>query len=105
LVKFEGSTSRDDAERLRGPLYVSATDVRNLEDDEYWPHDLIGCSVSGRDGGAIGEVVRVVPGAAQDLLVVRTDGGEKLIPMVKEIVVDVDLGKRSLTIDPPEGLL
>ncbi|MQB01669.1 MAG: 16S rRNA processing protein RimM [Actinobacteria bacterium] len=103
LVKFEGSDSRDQAERLRGALFVGVDHVRELDADEYWPHDLIGCDVVTTSGGALGEVRRIVPGAAQDLLVVGSD--EALIPMVKEIVVSVDTGARRVVIDPPEGLL
>jgi 16S rRNA processing protein RimM len=103
LVKFEGSESREHAERLRGALFVRSDQVRELEADEYWPHDLIGCEVVTTTGDSVGEVSRIVPGAAQDLMVVGSD--EALIPMVKEIVVSVDTGARRVVIDPPEGLL
>lgn len=102
LVRFEGVSSRTDAEGLRGPLYVPATDRRELDEDEYWPDDLIGCSVETIDGHAAGTVVDVSSNRAQDLLVL--DSGA-YIPMVKEIVVSVDVTAKMVTIDPPEGLL
>ena len=105
LVKFEGIESRDDAEKVRGPLYVSADDVRNLEEDEFWPHDLEGCAVVDATGTPVGEVRRVIPGAAQDLLEIETSRGDRLVPLVKEIVTSVDVAARVVTIDPPEGLL
>ena len=105
LVKFEGSGTREDAERLRGPLYVHAADARALDGDEFWPHDLEGCEVVDAGGAHIGSVTQVVGGPAQDLLEVSTDRGERLVPFVKEIVVKVDLAERRVTIDPPEGLL
>jgi 16S rRNA processing protein RimM len=103
LVKFRDCDTRDQAEGLRGPLYVSSDRARDLEPDEYWPHDLIGCEVVTTTGESVGELTRIVPGAAQDLLVVGPD--EKLVPMVKEIVVSVDTEGRRVVIDPPEGLL
>jgi 16S rRNA processing protein RimM len=105
LVKFEGVETRDDAETLRGPLYVPATEVRDLDDDEFWPHDLEGCEVVRVGGTLVGTVTGVVGGAAQDLLEVSTSAGSRLVPFVKEIVVDVDMGARRVTIDPPEGLV
>jgi 16S rRNA processing protein RimM len=36
---------------------------------------------------------------------VDTPRGERLVPMVKEIVPEVDTGARRIVIDPPEGLL
>lgn len=102
-MKFEGTDSRDDAEALRGALFVPSDRVRELDADEYWPHDLVGCALVTAAGDEVGEVSRVVPGAAQDLLVVGAE--EKLIPMVKDIVISVDIEGRRIVIDPPEGLL
>jgi 16S rRNA processing protein RimM len=103
LVRFDGIDSREQAEGLRGALFVPSESVRDLEVDEYWPHDLVGCSVVTSSGETIGEITRIMPGAAQDLLVVGPD--DVMIPMVKAIVVAVDTGARRVTIDPPEGLL
>jgi 16S rRNA processing protein RimM len=47
----------------------------------------------------------VIPGAAQDLLAVATDQGERLVPVVSAIVVEVDVAARLVVIDPPPGLL
>lgn len=105
LVKFEGVETRDQAERLRGPLFISADETRSLEDDEFWPHELEGCAVVGPDGESLGTVSQVISGAAQDLLEVATERGERLVPLVKQIVTAVDLAARRVTIDPPEGLL
>lgn len=105
LVHFEGIDSRDLAERLRGPLFVPAESVRALEEDEFWPHDLEGCEVVDEAGAALGTVARIAPGAAHDILVVDTPAGERLIPLVKEIVREVDVDARRVLVDPPEGLL
>ena len=106
LVKFEGSDSREDAEDLRGPLYVPASDVRELEGDEFWEHDLEGlAAVHASTGAPLGIVAYVQPGPAQDLLVLDTPDGERLVPFVSEIVTGVDLEAGRVTIDPPEGLL
>lgn len=105
LIKFEGIDSRADAERCRGTLYIGSNELRRLDADEYWPHELAGCSVVDLSGAPVGTVVGVVPGAAQDLLAIDAAAGERLVPIVKDIVVKVDLGDRKVTIDPPEGLL
>jgi 16S rRNA processing protein RimM len=105
LVKFEGVESRDDAERVRGPLFVSAADVRALDEDEFWPHDLEGCDAVDLEGERVGTVTRVIPGNAQDLLALDTERGERLVPLVKEIVVAVDVASRKVTINAPAGLL
>jgi 16S rRNA processing protein RimM len=106
LVKFAGIDDREGAENLRGlSLYVSSDDLRDLESDEFWPHDLLGSEVQTVAGEVVGRAVDVVPGAAQDLLQVETESGPRFIPMAKEIVVEVDTETRRIVVDPPEGLL
>ena len=106
LVRFEGVDDREGAEKLRGlGLYVTANDLRRLDDDEFWPHDLIGSEVCTTDGDVVGKAVEVVPGAAQDLLQVDTETGPKYIPMTKAIVVEVDAVAGRIVVDPPHGLL
>jgi 16S rRNA processing protein RimM len=105
LVKFEGVADREGAEGLRGNLFVDASSARPLGEDEYWPSDLIGCWVQTPDGAEVGEVVDVLAGPAQDLLTVTTESGERFVPLVKEIVVRVDVARRTLTVDAPPGLL
>lgn len=105
LVKFADIDGREAAEELRGPLFVTMDDLRELEADEFWVHDLVGCSVRLPDGDEVGTVAAVVPGAAQDLLEIETSSGPQLVPVVKEIVVAIDLEHMIVTIDPPEGLI
>lgn len=105
LVRFEGVDDRASAQDLRGALYVEPSDVRELGSDEYWPHDLIGCRVVDASGRDIGVVTEIIANPAHELLAVATEEGERLVPAVKEIVVEVDLTGRKVTIDPPEGLM
>ncbi len=105
-MKFEGVDGRDEAEGLRGAVYVPESEVRELASDEFWEHDLEGlAAVHARTGTLLGTVAHVQPGPAQDLLVIETPAGERLVPFVSQIVVEVDVEGRRVRIDPPEGLL
>jgi 16S rRNA processing protein RimM len=105
LVKFEGVDSRNAAELLRGPVYVNEDQRRDLEEGHYWQHDLVGCRVLTVAGNDVGKVSGVVEGPAQDLISVAHEDRTFLVPLVKEIVVDVDVDARRVTIAPPAGLL
>ena len=105
LVKFEGVDSRSAAELLRGSVYVNEDQRRDLEAGQYWQHELVGCRVLTVAGNDVGEVSGVVGGPAQDLLSVDHEGRTWLVPLVKEIVVEVDIDARRITIAPPAGLL
>ena len=105
LVRFEGQEGREAAESLRGALYIQSDEVRRLEPGEYWEHELVGADVQKRDGTTVGRVSAVEAGPGQDRLVVATPAGERLIPVVEEIVVEVDRAAHRVVVDPPEGLL
>jgi 16S rRNA processing protein RimM len=105
LVKFEGIDSRNAAELLRGPVYVHENQRRELEAGQYWQHELVGCRVLTVAGNEVGQISGVVGGPAQDLLSVDRGGATVLVPLVKAIVVDVDIDARRVTIAPPAGLL
>ena len=67
LLALVGVASRTDAEQLIGTQFViGLEDRRELESDEWWEEDLIGCSVVSIDGLALGEVAGVETGSAQD---------------------------------------
>ncbi len=50
------------------------------------------------------EVMRL-GGEIEMLAVVDAEGVSRLIPLVESIVLEVDISKRKIRIDPPQGLL
>jgi 16S rRNA processing protein RimM len=100
IVSFEGTDDRTGAEALHGTvLVIPDDDARELGPDEYWDHDLVGCTVVTVDGTEVGVVDDVVHQPSGALLSV----GKHLIPLVSDIVKDVASGR--ITIDPIPGLL
>lgn len=67
--------------------------------------ELAGAHVVTEAGMVVGELVSVEDSPGHDLWVVRNGEREHLIPAVAEIVREVDLGARRITIRAPEGLL
>ena len=107
LVGFAGITDRTAAGDLTGSwLSVDSSQLPATSDpDEFRDHELIGLSVRTTAGEPVGVVADMLH-YGQDLLVVRrADGGESLVPFVKALVPDVDLGAGVVVIDPPPGLL
>jgi 16S rRNA processing protein RimM len=106
LLRFDGVDDRAAADALRGAiLSIPFSDARDLDDGEYWPHQLVGLTVVDSEGRRRGTVADVVPGAAHDQLAVTLDeGGSVLVPTVSALVtVDLDNGK--VTVAPVHGLL
>jgi 16S rRNA processing protein RimM len=107
LVRLEGVADRNTAESLRGTVFlVDSEDLPPIEDpDEFYDHQLEGLQVVTVAGQNVGTVAEVLHTAAGELLAVRTDEGEVLVPFVAAIVTSVSLTDQTIEIDPPEGLL
>ena len=57
------------------------------------------------DGERVGNVVKVDGGAAGSVLEVAGPRGLVLIPLAVEICVEIDVERKRIRIDPPDGLL
>jgi 16S rRNA processing protein RimM len=85
---------------------VDSADLPPIEDpDEFYDHQLEGLRVATTAGMTVGLVAEVLHTAAGELLSVRTEEGEVLVPFVGAIVTSVSLADQTIEIDPPEGLL
>lgn len=107
LVRFAEIADRNAAEEARGTLLTIPLDPdeRPEDPDEFYDHQLVGLRVVTTDGRDVGSLKEVVHGTAQDLLVVRTESGERLVPFVQALVPEVDVpGGRVVVADRP-GLL
>ncbi len=84
-------------------LVEQPLDVSPAEPDAWYDHQLAGLKVL-RDGVEIGTLMRVDHMPAQDLLVIKTEEAEVLLPFVKAFVPKVDVSAGVIEITPPGGL-
>ena len=105
LLSFLGLDNRNQIEELRDQLLYADVDTNNTKPGEYHFQQLIGSQVVLLDGSNLGLVTEVVQLPGQDLLSVASQKGEVLIPMVKQIIISIDVDKKLIKINPPEGLL
>ncbi len=109
LVKFNEVKDRNAVEKLRNVLLIADVDIADTGDDDaenvFHVQQLIGCHVITDVGQSVGTIIDVINLPGQDLLAVKSPNGEVLIPFVHEIVPEIDLENKRITITPPPGLL
>lgn len=109
LAKLEGIDSIEDAEALKGlKIWVPEDDVE-VDEDEYLWQELIGCTVSNQHDEVLGTVSNLHEYGAQDILEVKTNpdaevSGEWLLPFIENVVLDIDLGNKTIQIEQLEGM-
>lgn len=106
VLKFVGVESVEAAEHFRGAdLWVSIADRGTLAHGDFFRSDLIGCEVFDRTTGQhLGSVGGWQQYGGPPLMEVSVLGRETLIPFVGALC-DVDLEKRTIRVNVPDGLL
>jgi 16S rRNA processing protein RimM len=106
VLKLESINSSEIAEGYRNKfVYIPEEDLEELPEDSYYIKDLLGLEVFEKNGEKLGLVSDIIKGPGQDLYEIKGNGKTFLLPGVKEFVLDIDLAKKRITVDPPKGLL
>jgi 16S rRNA processing protein RimM len=107
VLKFFGYDDIDSAKTLVGYEFgVPEAERVKLPEDEYYDWELEGCLVEDKLGIAIGKVREILRTGGVELLVVENQQQrEYMIPMAAPIVTEIDIARKRILVDPPEGLL
>ncbi|MDP4162648.1 MAG: ribosome maturation factor RimM [Bacillota bacterium] len=107
LLTFEGYENIGQVEKFRdGILKVPESQLGQLKENEYYFHEIIGCTVTTTSGEELGKVTEILIPGANDVWVIKGKGGKEiLIPYIEEVVLKVDVKEKQITIEPMEGLL
>ena len=98
-VQIEGLSSRDEAQRLTGAeVRVARSRLPPAGPGEYYWHDLLGLQAFGTAGEPLGTVDEILELPAHPVLVLEGDR-QRLVPLVPERLVEVDLDAGRLTLD------
>ena len=100
---FQGLKTRDDAESMIGQLLFAS--ISDKDPINMISSDLIGASVITDNGEPIGELVDMMSLPAHDVYVISKGEKEILIPVVPEIIREVDFKMGLITISPMDGLV
>ncbi|HEX3560898.1 MAG TPA: ribosome maturation factor RimM [Pyrinomonadaceae bacterium] len=108
VLKFKGFDTPEEAAALAGcELAVAESDAVELEEGAFYDWQLEGCrveTVEGRQLGAVSEVLHA--GGEAPVLIIRDERGvENLVPLALSICVEIDIGRKLIRVDAPEGLL
>lgn len=106
ILKFKGIDDMDTANKYRQKsLYVTRENAVKLKKNEYFIADLIGLNVTSDEGEALGIIDDVMQTGANDVYVVKGEGGEELLlPAIKECIKEVDIEAGTMLVHVLPGL-
>lgn len=105
-LQFRGRNTLNEVQELVGGLLqVDPASVPELPEGVYYHFEIIGSEVYTDDAQRLGVVVEILETGSNDIYVVQADGREYLIPVIADVVKEIDREKRMITIHPLPGLL
>jgi 16S rRNA processing protein RimM len=109
IVKLKGFDNINDVEKYKGwSLKVTKEDLVELGEGEYYQHEIIGCRVVTEEGEELGVITEILVPGANDVWVVeqqKAKGKQILIPVIDDVLLDVNVGTKTVTVRLMEGLI
>ena len=103
IVSFEGIEGRERvAEWTLAKVEVHADALPELEEDEFYFHEVLGARLLGKDGEDLGTVGDVWDGGGRFYLVCKTAKGEAYLPVSDETLLEIRADAHEVVIDPAE---
>ena len=108
--RFEIELANIDDAKAAKPMINAYLEVEEeilppLGKDEYYHFQLIGLTVQTSSGAELGYIKDILPTGANDVYVVSDDARDILLPATAEVIKNVDLTERTVTVDPLSGLV
>ncbi|RDV17015.1 16S rRNA processing protein RimM [Pontibacter diazotrophicus] len=106
IIRFEDVKTIEQAEALRNTaIYLPLDELPELEDDQFYFHDVIGYQVVDQNYGPLGIVKEFYDLPQQQLMAMEYLNQEMLVPVIDEVFLRADHETKQLHVNMPEGLL
>ena len=107
FLKLKGIDTIEEAENYRNLyLRIKRDKDEKLEKDTYYIVDILGCKVYTDEQKELGEVVDVFSTGSNDVYVVKDELGKQiLLPAIKDVIKNVDIENKLITVHLMEGLI
>lgn len=107
LLKFKGFNKIEEVEDFKNCyIEIDRKDGKKLEEGEYYIVDLLGLDVLTDEGQNLGKLEDIYNTGSNDIYVVKNSLGKQvLLPCIKEVIKNIDLEKKQITVHLLDGLM
>jgi len=107
MINIEGINSYESGKRfLEMGIFIAPENLIFENDDGYYISDIIGCEVYNNNSNEyLGTIYDVYSLPANDVWIVKTLDGELPIPVIDDVIIDVDLEDKKIMINIIPGLM
>ena len=106
-MKFVGIDTIEEAEKFKNlQIKIDSDNIGELEENEFYFHEIIGCEVFDENNKSLGEIVEILTPGANDVWVIKAENSKEiLIPYIEDVVKGIDVTNKRIDIEVMEGLI
>lgn len=105
-IKLEGVNNEVEAKKLlRNQVYLPAQILPELKGTQFYDHEVVGFEVWDIKYGKVGIIQDIIDLSVNPLMQIEAGDKEVLIPLVKNLVQELDRKNKKMVINAPDGLI
>jgi len=105
IIRFKDLKKEETNTMVKRNLYLPLDQLPKLSGKKFYFHEVIGFEIVDTKYGNIGKIETILEIQPQAIFQISLKGREILIPVVDEIIKDVDRKNKKIIVDTPEGLI
>ncbi|MBR1768994.1 MAG: 16S rRNA processing protein RimM [Bacteroidales bacterium] len=105
VANFKDLSPEEATVLVNKDLYLPLEFLPKLEGNKFYFHEVIGFSVEDKEKGNIGTIKEIYDNMTQPIMVTEYKGKEVLIPLIDEIIKELDRENKVMKIQAPQGLI
>lgn len=105
VVRFKDVTVEESNVLIGKDLYLPLDRLPKLEGNKFYFHEVIGFNVIDEEKGNIGTIREIYDNMTQPIMAIDFGEKEILIPLIDEVIKQVDRSNKAIHIKAPQGLI
>ncbi len=105
IISFKNSSLQQSEQTVGKDVYLPLSTLPPLSGNQFYYHEVLGFTVLDPDGKNYGVISQINDQTAQHLFILKLDGKEVIVPIIKDWIKEVKRDEKVIVMDLPEGLL
>jgi 16S rRNA processing protein RimM len=105
VCQFKDVTKEESNMLIGKEMYLPLEFLPKLSGNKFYFHEVIGFNVQDKEKGNIGVIKEIYDNTVQPIMSIDDNGKEILIPIINNVVKNVDRENKLISIEAPQGLI
>lgn len=105
IITFKNASLQQSEQTVGKDVYLPLSTLPPLSGNQFYYHEVLGFTVVDGEGKNYGTIYQINDQTAQHLFILKLEGKEVIVPIIKDWIKDVKREEKVIVMDLPEGLL